>query len=72
VDEGGGWSGGDGDYWVEWVYVAADDLAASVVADFTENAPAYFSPDFKWNSATLVHSGQHLQRADYPHSYPQS
>jgi hypothetical protein len=26
VDEGGGWGGGDGDYWLEWVYVVADGL----------------------------------------------
>jgi hypothetical protein len=30
VDEAGGWGGGDGDYWVERVYVVADDLAIEI------------------------------------------
>jgi hypothetical protein len=37
VDEAGGWSGGDGDYWVEWVYVVADDLAIEIpISNLTE------------------------------------
>jgi hypothetical protein len=30
VDEAGGWGGGDGDYWVKWIYVVADDLAIEI------------------------------------------
>jgi hypothetical protein len=49
MDEAGGWGGGDGDYWVEWVYVIADDLGASAVASFIEKALC-------WGDRTDLHS----------------